>query len=170
MKKRKLIFYFSIFLVFCQVFLMFGEVNAISEAQRDVISTHCQSIKDDLKNIQRADSKTRIYLGGHYEAILNKFIIPLNIRLIENNLSTAELVENQNEYAKAKVAFANDFVTYQQSLEELVGVDCKNNPNEFYEKLKIVRQKRKTMRQDIDKMKVLISGHVKLVSGLESHL
>ncbi|MBR0467857.1 hypothetical protein IJJ53_03060 [Candidatus Saccharibacteria bacterium] len=142
-------------------------VNAISDSQKSVIEKNCETIRDDLKKVQKEDARTRVYLGGYYETILTKFITPLNVRLVENNLSSADLVENQNEFAKAKTTFADDFVNYQKGLEELVGMGCKEEPEEFYNKLTVVRQKRKLMVQDTLKMRNLISEHIKLVTNLK---
>lgn len=167
MKKKILIFSCIMFMLFCQ----YGTgVMAITEAQSTAIVDNCSSIKEDLKSLQKADSRARIYLGGYYETILVKFITPLNVRLVENNLSNASLVENQNNFAGGKMVFANDFVNYQQELELLINIDCKKEPESFYEKLKVVREKRKTMVQDVAKMRTLISKHVKLVEDLEGSL
>lgn len=156
--------------MFCQVLVMPGLAGAISKVQEDAISKNCDTIKDILKTVQRSDSKTRVYLGSYYETILSKYITPLNMRLVESNLSNADLVENQNKFATAKTTFANDFTKYQQLLEELIGVDCKNNPNDFYDKLKLVREKRKTMEQDVLELRSLISKHAKLVNNLKGKL
>ena len=142
-------------------------VMAISENQKTAIVEHCDSIKEDLKKVQKDDARVRVYLGGYYETILTKFITPLNVRLVENNLSTAGLVENQNDFAVAKSLFANDFVSYQQRLEELVGMDCKKEPENFYDKLKNVREKRKTMTQDVLKIRTLISQHFRMAEKLK---
>lgn len=166
-KKKSIFLYYIILLVFCLV--LQGSSNftsAISKEQETAIKTHCDSIKEKLHEIQKEDSKIRVHLGGHYEAILTRFITPLNIRLVENNLSTASLVENQNNFAETKSVFANDFINYQKNLEELVGMNCKENPEEFYTKLEKVRQKRKIMNQDILKMRSLISSHVKYVNEI----
>ena len=145
-------------------------VGAISEAQESVIKDHCEAIRDDLKSVQKADSRTRVYLGGYYETVLSKFIMPLNVRLVENNLSTAEFVENQNKFADARTVFVTDFINYQQGLEELISIDCKKEPSDFYEKLRKVQQKRKIVEQDSAKIRNLISSHVKLVKQLEGGL
>ena len=155
-------------LVFCQVFT--SSVNAITEEQNIAVSKQCESIKDNLRKVQKEDSRVRVYLGGYYETILSKFITPLNVRLVENNLSSAGLVENQNNFAAAKALFASDFIVYQQGLEELVGMDCKQEPEKFYDKLVVVRKKRKVMVQDVLKMRNLISDHVKLVTGLKGKI
>ncbi len=145
-------------------------VNAISDNQKNAIMDHCESMRDNLKNVQKADSRARVYLGGYYETILSDYITPLNVRLVENNLSTPALVENQNKFADAKILFANDFVSYQQDLEELVLMDCKTEPEKFYNELVKVRQKRKAVEQDTLKIRNLLSEHVKLANRLKGKL
>lgn len=142
-------------------------VLAVSEAQESAVKNNCDSIKEVLRNVQKDDSRARVHLGAYYEAVLSKFITPLNVRLVENNLSTASLVENQNKFADARDLFATDFVNYQQGLEELVLMDCHNDSKEFYEKLEKVRQKRKIVEQDTVKLRGLITEHIKSVTGLE---
>lgn len=168
MKKKGIFSYCIILFMFCQVFA--SNVGAITEVQSEAIVGHCDAIKEDLKRVQKEDARVRVYLGGYYETILTKFITPLNVRLVENNLSSAGLVENQNNFAESKVIFANDFVVYQQDLEELVGMDCKEKPEEFYKQLATVRQKRKTMTQDVLKMRSLISEHIRLAEGLKGKI
>lgn len=163
--------FICLFAVFCfQFFGMNISVSAISKSQEKAITDYCVEIKDNLKNLQKTDARARVYLGGYYESILSKFITPLNVRLVENNLSNADSVENQNDFADAKTLFSNDFISYQQNLEELVGMDCADKPGEFYEKLVKVRQKRKIVEQDVLRIRNLISAHIKLVNQLKGKL
>lgn len=141
-------------------------VMAISEGQKTAIVDHCESIKDSLKNVQKQDARARVYLGGRYETILSKLIMPLNIRLIENSLSSAELVENQSDFAERKVKFSDNYISYQQGLEELVAMDCKGDPEKFYEKLTEVRAKRGVVNKDVAEMRKLISKNIELVREL----
>ena len=76
MKRKSLAFYFITLTVFCQGL----PVGAISIEQENAIVDHCESIKDSLKTVQKNDSRTRVYLGGYYEMILSKFIMPLNVK------------------------------------------------------------------------------------------
>lgn len=167
MRKKCCLFVFALSLFLCQPMM---SVAAVSEEQEKAVSEHCESIKEVLKNIQKDDSRARVYFGSYYETVLMKYIMPLNVRLVENNLSSANLVENQNKYADAKTLFISDFVNYQQELEELVTMDCRKNPQDFYEKLEIVRKKRKIVEQDTLKMKLLMSEHTKLVERLKGKL
>ena len=127
-------------------------VGAISKTQETAISDHCDAMREDLKNVQRADARARVYIGGRYETILTKFVVPMNLWLVEKNMSRADLIESQNAISEAKTSFVNDYVDYQQGLEQLVALDCKNEPEKFYDKLVRVRQKRKKVEQDMQKM------------------
>ena len=167
MRKIAPIFYFIILTLICQPIVA---VNALSENQKVEIMAHCDTIKDDLKRVQKDDSKARVYLGSYYEIILSKFIIPLNVRLVENNLSTADLVENQNDLATTKADFVNDFVDYQKELETLVNIDCKTEPENFDQKLKVVRDKRQAVAEKLQKMRSLVNENIKLVTGIKGKL
>lgn len=173
MTRRNISFYFIILMVFCQVLLMpFATFQAwaIDKKQEEAITSHCDKIKEKLKNVQREDAKVRVHLGGQYDAILSRFILPLNVKLVEKNLSNAEFVENQNSFVDTKSIFANDYISYQQQLEELVAMDCETEPGTFYEKLVKVRQKRKTMEQDTMLMRNLVSKNINLVKNLKEKI
>lgn len=159
-------------LLMCLTFgtLNFSLVEAISENQERAIVSKCSEIKEQLKAVQKDDARTRVHLGGRYETILTKFMTPLNVRLLENSLSNVELVENQNDFAETKSLFNNDYINYQQDLEELVSMDCKNESKVFYEKLDKVRQRRKIVEQDALKLRNIISKHVRLVTDLRSKI
>ena len=177
MRKMAQSFYFIILMLICQPLLGLvahaegsntdKETVTVSEAQKTVISQNCSKIKDALQKVQKDDSRARVYLGGYYEVILSKFIIPLNVRLVENNLSTANLVENQNNLAEAKSDFVDDFVVYQKELETLTTTDCKSEPDKFYTELLSVRKKRQNVADEVKKMRALVTENIKLVQGLK---
>ena len=67
MKKKRLIFYFITLMLFCQYPT---GVMALTKSQEEAIVERCSMIKDSLKKVQKEDARTRVYLGGYYEAIL----------------------------------------------------------------------------------------------------
>lgn len=140
----------------------------LTDAQINTIVDHCDTIKDSLKSLQRVDSRTRVYLGRYYETILTNFITPLNLRLVENNISNTALLENQTNFANKRNSFVSDFIVYQQALEELVHVNCKSEPVKFYEKLLVAREKRKIVNKDVSKLRAMTDDQVKLVEGLKN--
>ena len=127
-------------------------VGAISKTQETAISDHCDAIREDLRNVQRADARARVYVGSRYETILSKFVMPLNVWLVEKDMSRADLIESQNKISETRGKFVNEYVDYQQGLEQLVAMDCKSQPTEFYDKLIRVRQKRKKVEHHMQKM------------------
>lgn len=145
-------------------------VSAISDAQKSAIVDHCAAIQSDLKNLQHIDSRTRVYLGRYYESILTSFITPLNVRLVENTLSNDNLINNQNSFAKTRTNFIIDYIEYQKTLESLVGVDCKTEPERFYRKLTDVRKRRQIVADDATKMHDLMLKQVNLVEKLKEKL
>lgn len=147
-----------------------ASASALSDTQKSTIVKNCEDIKTELRLVQRQDAKSRVHLGTYYDKIMTNFVTPLNVKLVENNLSNANFIDNQNSLAKTKAAFANDFTKYQQMLEELVALDCKTDPEKFYNELLDVRQRRKTMEQDILTMRRLISEHIGLVEKVRSKL
>ena len=172
MKKLKVLV-----LMVMTLFLMFSSVRVfaegegepvITDTQRATIIDHCDAMKDSLKNLQRTDSRTRVYLGRYFETILTNFITPLNLRLVENNISNSALLENQTNFAERRTRFVNDFITYQQGLEELVHINCKNEPDRFYEKLQEVKDKRRIVNRDVIKLKGYTDEQVKLVEELKN--
>ncbi len=145
-----------------------GEENRLTEEQRNVIVDHCDTIRDNLKSLQRTDSRARVYLGRYYETILSNFITPLNLRLVENNISNTGLLENQTNFATKRNEFVNDYIFYQQALEELVNTNCKNEPEKFYERLVVAREKRKVVNLDASKLRSLTDEQKRLVEELRN--
>ncbi|MBQ3293373.1 hypothetical protein IJG93_03710 [Candidatus Saccharibacteria bacterium] len=140
--------------------------SLITAEQKTTIVDHCDAMKDSLKSLQRTDSRARVYLGRYYETILSNFITPLNIRLVENNISNTKLLDNQTNFAARRTNFNDDYISYQQSLEELVNINCKSEPEKFYEKLLVTREKRKIVKKDVSKMRGLTDEQKKLVEEL----
>ena len=147
-----------------------SEAPSLSETQSAAITTHCDALKRDLQKVQKDDSHARVYLGGHFETINSKFVIPLNTRLVENTLSTPELVNNQNDLTKAKATFVSDFIDYQKELETLVNIDCKAEPAQFYKTLEKARAKRKTVASDVTKIRQLLKTHETTIITLKDTL
>ena len=169
MRKIRQFVYYIIFCMICLVGMAPG-VMGLSKTQEAAIMDHCAVMKESLKAVQKNDARTRVYLGGRFEMILNKYVTPLNVRLVENSLSTASLIESQNLLTESKTKFANDYINYQQKLEELVAVDCKANPKEFYEMLDGARQKRKIVEQDVKKIRTALTEYVDLVGKVREKM
>lgn len=157
-------------LVLFGTFSLCPQTFSLSKTQSDFIADNCDSIKDTLKNVQKKDSYARVYLGGHFETILSKYLKPLNHRLIENDISNAEIVSEQTLFSSAKTKFSNDFIAYQKALDGLIATDCKNSPETFYEKLADTQKARATVLTDVNELKSLILKNISSVQLLKEGL
>ena len=144
--------------------------GAVSEGQKTAISENCDKIKETLRTVQHQDSRTRVYLGRHYETVLSKYITPLNVRLVENTMINSGLMDNQDSFSRTRNSFIIDFIEYQKGLEDLVATDCKTEPENFYNKLVKVRERRNVVESDTVVLKELIMTQLNLVKGLREQL
>jgi len=159
---KKFLLGFSGFLLILPIVLPL-QTYAISENQKSVISGYCGTIKQSLKTLQRTDINSRVKLGSKYEIALTKFITPLNLRIVKNNLSVSKLAELQTTFADYKIKFASDFTTYSKLLEELIGIDCQEDPATFYLKLSETRKAREIVNKDVNKLNETLHEYQKIV-------
>lgn len=154
---------FTAFLLALPTVPVFAEEEKLSEEKLGAISQYCETTRQTLKSIQKSDTKVRTSLGPTFERLQTKFITPLNVSLVNQNFSVPEFIAAQAEFANLKSSFNKNFTSYSLSLDELISTDCKNNPESFYEKLKVVRAKRETLYYDIISIKEILEdykGHV----------
>ena len=147
-----------------------NRIEALSSARIGLISQNCASIKQSLKTLQKADSRTRVHLGTTYQNILTNYITPLNLRLVRNDTPNTDLTRLQTEFSAARDDFATKFIKYSQSLEELIATNCQAQPDVFYTKLESTRALRHTVSASVAHLDQLLSAHLAAVSNLKDSL
>lgn len=148
----------------------FAAEPELTEAQSAKISSNCSTIRQNLKNLQRTDSHARTYFGAIYETVFTKYLKPMNLRLVHNDLSSSSLLEAQTTIASTRSRFSEDFISYSKSLEELIVIDCHLEPGTFYKKLQETREKRAKVAADIKTLNQLLTSSVKSVEALKGTL
>ncbi len=149
---------------------MITGVNVSAAPQAELVQERCDAVQNRLKVVQRDDARARIYLGRYYETILDRFITPMNMRLAENTLLDVKFTNNQNYFVKTRESFMIDYTQYQRELEDLTATDCKKEPEVFYRKLEQVRGWRKSVEEDVAKLRKLTDENKELVTGLKGRL
>lgn len=143
-------------------------VEGISSLQRRTISQDCKTIQQALSQLQKVDSRTRSYLGTTYEALANRFILPLNLRLVKNNMPTLSYI--QTDFIQTQANFRSVYTDYMRELENLIVTDCSNHPDEFYAQLETVRIRRGTLREQTDRLLLLTEQQYDAVVELKKGL
>ena len=139
----------------------------LSEDQTSAISQSCQTIKQNLKTLQKTDSRTRSYLGSIYQTFLSNYITPLNLSLIKHNRPSTDITGLYSDFLSVRTEFANKFTSYSQSFEELLNIDCKNDPINFYDKLEEVRKKRSSLNSSVKSLRTLLGNFYIATSKLK---
>lgn len=147
-----------------------SDSEADQAARLTAIVSNCSNIKRALSQLQRSDSRTRIYLGTSYEAISGRFITPLNLRLERNNRSSAELLAVQSEFMTAQSDFRLAYTDYMRDLESLIAIDCSSHPDEFSRHLETTRTKRSALQSLVQKLNTLAGEQYQAVVELEKNL
>jgi hypothetical protein len=134
------------------------------------ISENCTFIKQALTQLQRADSRTRTYLGSFYETVANNFLSPINLRLVKNNRPAPDLMNIQSDFSIAQTSFRNRYTNYMRDLESLIGTDCKARPEEFATRLNAARDSRASLHESVVSLNRLISEQEAAVRKLQESL
>lgn len=124
-----------------------------------LIHLNCNSAKIQLKRLQKVDSRVRVDLGGHYETLLTNFMTNLNLRLVKNSIYNNNLMNSQSEFTSARDRLKDDFIVYSQALDETISIDCKTNPEKFYNSLEKTRESRKKLNDDYYKNNEILEQH-----------
>lgn len=166
MKRISLAIFSAIFLTAYSV----SPVSALTDLQLGAISQNCATIKQTLTQLQRADSRTRTYLGATYEVIASKFITPLNLRLINNGRPNTDLFAIQSDFTATQAKFREAYTEYMRELEGMIAVNCQEHPQEFYNHLERTRKKRSELQSATSKLSELAKRQYQAVLELEKSL
>lgn len=145
-------------------------VHALEEQRLTAISQNCPTIRQSLGQLQKADSRTRTYLGAAYETIATKFISPLSLRLVRNNIEAEQLFAIQTNFSAEQSRFRTAYTDYMRELESLLATDCSSNPQGFYEHLELVRAQRAALKTTTVKLAELANAQYQAVETLKESL
>ena len=142
----------------------------LTEEQIGNISTNCASIKLRLKQVQKNDARSRDYLGKQFETVSSSLMMNLNLRLVKNNVPNANVSSQQKDFAAERAAFNSDYIAYSQALEELIAINCKDEPQHFYDQLETVRSRRETVANHVKRLNEMTAEHRKTILDMRDSL
>ena len=165
--KTKLLLIIFVLAIANPVGSAFAAEPALTKEQSTKLAESCGTVRQNLKNLQRTDARARTYFGSIYETVSTKYLKPLNLRLVNNDLANSNLLNLQTSVAAARADFVEDFITYSKSLENLIAIDCRLEPENFYKKLLETREKRATVAADVKLLNDFLSNVVKNAEKLK---
>ncbi len=107
----------------------------LTDDQLTRIRGNCETIGSSLRQLHANDALTRVNRGRVYERVSNKLMTPLNSRIVVNRLDASSLVRVTSEYEKHLSDFRTNYQLYEESMTELLKIDCRTQPARFYDAL-----------------------------------
>jgi len=106
------------------------------------IKTNCVENQASLNRLHQTDTSLRNNRGNLYRSIGDKLMSPLNARISSNDLDASKLTKITVAYNDAYGRFFKDYIAYDESLTELLSINCTKEPVAFYNALLDTREKR----------------------------
>lgn len=106
-----------------------------------MLQNNCKAAQRTMQRIQYVDPVARVNRGIAYNNI-SKLMTALTARAAFNAYSVPQLSVETAAIQEQRTQFAQDYTDYEISLRELINLNCKAKPEEFYKRLVEVRSKR----------------------------
>ena len=129
-----------------------AQTETPTENQLNMIAYRCSTMKTTITQMQTQDAVTRVELGTNYESMLTKLMTPMNSRLANNQLDAGSLLTITADFSNSLNSFRQHYSSYDQSISDLLDIDCAKKPAQFYDKLQTARAKRSLVQADSAKL------------------
>lgn len=157
------------FVIIAASLLWVGSAHAIASAdlsdeQLSRIQANCLSIKGSLNQLHATDGLLRVNRGQLYESLGTKLMNNFNSRLGNNGLDNKGLIAVTQGYKSAQTTFINDYISYEQQLSSVLGIDCAKEPKPFHDSVESARVKRAAVHTDVVRLHKYIDDYRSAVS------
>ena len=148
----------------------------MTDAHISRIKSNCRVALATLAQIHANDAPIYINRNQTYFSISDKLMAHLNSRLALGSYDTTQLVKTASSYNAALTQFRIAYKQYDDSLTDLIKMDCKRQPVSFYDKVADTRKQRQKVFEAGQKLRAYIdqyrtdvqffqSQHLKKLSG-----
>lgn len=116
--------------------------QSLSAAHIERIQMNCGEAQTALSQLHASDGLLRVNRGQLYDSMSNKLMGPLNSRIALSRLDGVELVRITTDYQTQLSSFRQNYQTYEESMTDLLRIDCVERPVAFYDSVTDTRDKR----------------------------
>ncbi len=135
-----------------------------------LVRTHCGHIKETLRQVHTDDALLRVNSGQVYNNLSGQLMARLNSRLALNRIDSTAFVEASGRLDSYRADFAKKHTAYDIDMNELIGIDCKAKPAEFYAALLKARDSRKEVDVAVKAMNAAVLDYQLAVESLRNRL
>lgn len=123
------------------------------------IKSNCQGALGTLGRIHANDAPMYINRNQTYFSISDKLMARLNSRLTLNRYDATDLVKTASDYNMALNKFRSAYKQYDDSMSDLVHIDCTRQPVGFYDKVTETRLLRGQVNTLVQQLQMLIDQY-----------
>lgn len=158
---------------------VFAQSGGMTDEHIARIKSNCQGALGTLSRIHANDAPMYINRNQTYFSISDKLMAHLNSRLTLNRYDATQLVKTASEYNEALSKFRTAYKQYDDTMAELIKIDCHRQPVSFYDKVAETRERRQRVNETVRQLKTLIDQyregvktfkveHIKQLTGTNS--
>lgn len=144
-------------LVFVPVHAQGGQT--MTDAHIEKIKKNCESVLTTLGRLHAHDAPQYINSNQTYFSISDKLMARLNSRLTLNRYDATDLVKISSNFNEALNEYRVIYKTYDDSMAELIKLDCEKAPVTFYDKVTEAREHRGEVHAAVVKLQTLIGEY-----------
>ena len=123
------------------------------------IKSNCPTALSTLARIHANDAPVYINHNQTYFSISDKLMAKLNSRLTLNRYDATGLVKTASNYNVQLTKFRTAYKDYDDTMADLLRMDCRLQPVSFYDKVADARAKRQKVNDIVTQMKALIDQY-----------
>ncbi len=123
------------------------------------IKENCPVALATLGRIHASDAPQYINSNQIYYSTGDKLMARLNSRLTLNQFDASSLVKTTSDYVAALDKFRKVYKIYDDTMSELVRMDCQRTPVTFYDRVAVAREQRGEVRNSVIEIQALISKY-----------
>lgn len=132
---------------------------SLTDDQRSTVKAECAQIKGSLSQLHASDALLRVNRGQVYESMSSKLMAPFNARLSSSGLDNKAMTTHTTQYGSVLASFREHYISYEQKLSEALRIDCRQDPDAFYQTILDARELRNTVHGDVEKLHGIITDY-----------
>lgn len=123
------------------------------------IKSNCQGALSTLARIHANDAPVYINNNQTYFSISDKMMARLNSRLTLNRFDASDMVKTASDFNDALDRFRSAYKSYDDTMSDVLRMDCQKQPVSFYDKVGEARNERQKVNDAITDLKNLIDQY-----------
>jgi len=148
-----------------------AQSQTMTDEHVERIKSNCPVALATLGRIHANDLPQFINSNQTYFSVGDKMMARLNSRLSLNSYDASQLVKTASEFNEALRTFRDIYKTYDNTMSELVHLNCQRTPVTFYDQVANARQQRGEVHETVVRLESLIKQYREQVEDFkEQHL